>query len=342
MGNNFPRVISLKENPQLLGPTIALIEKSFHYQAPNRFATDFAPLMDESNHHNCFVLESEEGKVIAHIGVRETSLTINGEDYPFAMLGGIAVDESERGQGHFQELMTHVMSEKRDEVAFLILWSDQEKLYKKFGFHLCGSQFEYLQVPSKKGTYEQTKYHLLTLDEQRIIQELYRSSFQQTFLTVNRSSADWDVLKKISSSDLFIKKDNNSISDYFFRGKGQDLENIIFEYGSISSLEKVFNEARTYGKVWSSIPFEDTETSQYQFFMAPGDSRILSLLVKSYTQGQIEIRAINQVKQEAYFDFNEETLSLSIEEFLQGIFGPGSFEELGELRPIFISGLDSI
>lgn len=342
MGNNFPRIINLKQNPKLLDPTLKLIEKSFHYKSPHAFATDFAPLVDESNHHNCFVLESEEGKVIAHIGVREVNLHINGHDYPFAMLGGIAVDESERGQGHFQTLLTDVLAEKRDEVAFFILWSDQEKLYRKFGFHLCGSQFEYDQVPSKKDTFQQTKYHLLSNSQQNEIQILYQQSYEKQFLTLARNKSDWEILSKVSSADLFIKEEQGQISDYFFRGKGQDLENIIYEYGSKTSLDNVFNQARAYGKVWSATPIEETENSQYQFFLAPGDHRILSLMVKAYTRDQIELRAINLIKNEAFFDFNQETLSLSIEEFIQGIFGPGAFEELGELKPIFISGLDSI
>jgi hypothetical protein len=47
------------------------------------------------------------------------------------------------------------------------------------------------------------------------------------------------------------------------------------------------------------------------------------------------------MKQEAYFDFNDELLALEMDEFLKGIFGPYPFEEL-TVRPFFISGLDSI
>jgi hypothetical protein len=48
------------------------------------------------------------------------------------------------------------------------------------------------------------------------------------------------------------------------------------------------------------------------------------------------------MKQEVYFYFNDELLALKTEEFLQGVLGPAPFEELGDLKPIFISGLDSI
>ena len=51
---------------------------------------------------------------------------------------------------------------------------------------------------------------------------------------------------------------------------------------------------------------------------------------------------MNSMKQEVYFYFNDELLSLDTEEFLRGVIGPEVFEELGELKPIFVSGLDSI
>jgi hypothetical protein len=63
--------------------------------------------------------------------------------------------------------------------------------------------------------------------------------------------------------------------------------------------------------------------------------------VLAFTDGKISLRNINLMKQEAYFDFNEELLALDLPYFLRGLFGPGTFEEL-KLKPIFISGLDSI
>ena len=341
MGKIFPQLISLKENPSLLGSTLALIEKSFKYQPPFSFQQDFAPLIDASNHHNCFVLVNEEGVVIAHVGVRERKLFLNKREFTIAMLGGIAVDEANRGKGYFNQLMSHVMVEKKDEVAFFLLWSDQEKLYQKFGFHLCGFQYEFEQN-NNDSKFEKHKYHLLSANEKKDIQLLYQTSFAQEFTTVERNQTDWDLLKQITSADLYIKKTGSIISDYFFMGKGQDLTGIIYEYGSKTSLESVIKAATGFGKVWASKAYIETENAQYQYLLCPGDSNQLSEFLSEYTNQQINLRTINQMKGEAYFDFNDETLALDTAEFLRGVFGPGSFEELGELKPIFISGLDSI
>ena len=80
---------------------------------------------------------------------------------------------------------------------------------------------------------------------------------------------------------------------------------------------------------------------QYQFFMASGDLKLFTDFVSEFSAGKISIRNINLMKQEVFFDFGEELMSLELPDFLRGLFGPGTFEEL-TLPRIFISGLDSI
>ncbi|MGE3609447.1 MAG: GNAT family N-acetyltransferase [Bacteriovoracaceae bacterium] len=340
MGKNFPRIITLKQDPSYFQKTIKLIEESFKYHAPFTFTEDFAPLIDESNFKNCFIMIDESENVIAHIGVKDKEIEINNHKFTVSLLGGIAVDEKHRGEGLFQDLFTEVISEKRDDCALFILWSDIEKLYKKFGFYLCGNQFEVSQAEDSKSFLE-VKYYQLTSEEKAEIQKLYEQSFANNYLTFKRSASDWEIIEKIKSADLYIKKDAGKIYQYFFMNKGQDLGGVIYEYGG-DNLKDLFETARSYGKIWAGSPLVETDILQYQFFMCPGSQRQFSSLIRHYTNQQFEIREINLMKQEVFFDFNQETLVLSVEEFLRGIFGPGNFEELGDLRPFFISGLDSI
>lgn len=330
-------ITTLKASPHLLKSTLELIESSFTYEKAHQFSTDFAPLIDKSNHHNCFIKIDEKENVIAHVGVSERKLL----GLPVAMLGGIAVDEKHRGEGHFQELFGDVLAEKRSDVALFLLWSDQEKLYRKFGFHLCGTQLE-TQSHGKRTGFNQTKYHLLTTNQQQRIQNLYRDSFSNLYTTVERNDDDWRALSQIRSADLFIKEINGVISGYFFMNKGQDLNDIIYEYGTEGKIEDFLTEISPFGKVWLALPLVETQEAQYQFFLAPGDTKIFAEFIRLHTRQQIQIRDINPMKQEVYFDFNEELLGLETEEFLRGMFGPAPFEELGEVKPIFISGLDSI
>lgn len=342
MGKNFPQVKSLKEKPSYLEKTLQLIENSFNYQSPYSFEIDFAALIDQSNHHNCFVFIDENENILAHVGVKDRVIKINDTLFTISMLGGIAVDEKHRGQGHFQTLIQDVMAEKRSDTALFLLWSDQEKLYNKFGFHLCGGQYELSEIKSDIKEFKKTTYSQLSSDHQQQIQNLYQSSFEKTYLTSNRNIEDWKLIEKITSSELFIKEINGKIISYFFKGKGQDLTDIIHEYGTINEIASVLKEARAFGKVWTGAPFIEDGQEQYQFMSAIGDKKLFADFIRAYTKEIIIVREVNPIKQEVYFDFNGETIVLNSEEFLRGIFGPAPFEELGEIKPIFISGLDSI
>ncbi len=327
------KITNLKEEPSLFEKTISLIEKSFKYSKNFHFKTDFAPLVSEKNHENCFVAVIDN-EVVGHIGYLEKDILIGKESFKIGLIGGIAVNEEKRGQGLFSELFSHVLSEKRDDIAFFVLWSDLEKLYKKFGFHLCGQQYELSETKGAQN-FVKTKYEALNSEEKKQIQKLYAESFSSLYLTVKREESDWTKLSEITSADLYLKK-NSQIDNYFFMNKGQDLTGIIYEYG------KFDKEMTHYGKVWMGAPLLETETLQYQFFMAPAATKLFAQFVLAYTNQAVSIRDINLMKQEVYFDFNGETLSLETEDFLRGIFGPGIFEEFGEMRPFFISGLDSI
>jgi predicted N-acetyltransferase YhbS len=334
------KIFRLSEKPSCFAATLNLIERSFGYETSHSFAVDFAPLIDESNFHNCFILLDENENVIAHIGARDRIITLGNEKFTFTMLGGIAVDESHRGEGYFQKLLQDVLAEKRSDTSFFVLWSDKEKLYNKFGFHLCGSQYE-LENEKVENSLFKTQYQMISSEEKKEIQKIYEKSFCKTYLTLDRGEEDWKVIEKITSADLFIKKENSKIESYYFQNKGQDLPGIIYEYGSLYELKDWLKTISHYGKVWMGSPVLETENIQYQFFMTPGDMRRFSQLVAAMTKGKILIRNINPMKQEVFFDYNEELMALDMDDFLRGIFGPGTFEEL-ELPSFFISGLESI
>ena len=337
MGKIFP----LSEKASCFEATLQLIEKSFHYQRPNSFEIDFAPLIDKSNHHNCFILIDENEKVVAHIGTKDKFILLEKSRFPVTRLGGIAVDETRRGEGHFQTLLQDVLAEKRSDTSLFLLWSDLEKLYNKFGFYLCGAQFEVDKGKETSQSFITTTFASLRSEEKQEVKNLYQSSFQKEYLSLSREETDWKLIEKISSADLYIKKSGDNLAGYFFMNKGQDLPGIIYEYGTQGSLEDFLREISPYGKVWTGKEIIPTKHVQFQFFLSPGDIRLFSEFVSEFTKGKISIRTINVMKQEVFFDYNEELHALETQDFLRGIFGPGTFEEL-DLSNIYLSGLDSI
>lgn len=340
MGKIFPEIYSLSEKPHLLGQTLALIEQSFGYQEPFRFENDFAPLISPRNHSHNFILIDENEQVIAHLGARVSKLKIQHHQFPLCMLGGIAVAEAERGKGHLSTLMNHVISELRDEVAAFILWSNQD-IYKKYGFYLCGEQYESSCTPSAQSLFQKTKYANLPGEEKKQIQKLYQFSLISE-PGLERHEEDWLEIESITDSTLYIERNGEVIESYFFVGKGQDLQGIAHECGSLKSIPEIRKRARKVAKVWSPSKLTQEDTVQFQFMLLPGDRRIFSELIKLHSQQRIDVVQISHVNQKIDFLYQGEKQEMRLEDFLRGVFGPGKFEELQNSKPIFIRGLDSI
>jgi len=289
--------------------------------------------MNEQNHENCYVMIDENENVIGHVGAVTKTISIEDNNFNIVMLGGIAVDENERGKGYFHQLFQHALSEFKNECSFFLLWGNEKKLYEKYGFYYCGPQYQNT-ISLNNHLFEEKKIKDLSQDEFQEIKNLYEEKFKSNYITFNRSNDEWEILKEISSADLFYKKEKNKIVDYFIKNKGEDLTNIIYEYTNQSICED--------GIIWKAQKNQDNDIEQFQFMLAPADLHKFSIFVATYTKNQIIVKHINQMKKEIFFEFQNETLALPIDEFLFGVFGPGYFEDLQDIKPIFISGLDSI
>jgi predicted N-acetyltransferase YhbS len=335
----LPTNENLKNKPQLKSATLALIENNFGYEEQFKYQEDFAPLMHESNAEHCHVSLSENEEIIAHVGVLLRKITVLETEYTLAMLGGIAVNEKFQGKGYFKDLINHVIQTYESQVCGFILWSDLHDMYKKFGFSLCGTQFVLSGGAPTIVDIEKTLYSKLSADEKKQIQNLYKNGFQKHYLTLNRTEDDWQKIEMINSANLFIQREKNEIQGYFFQNKGMDLQNIIYEYGHKTDFIKWHQEISTLGEVWSGVLNEEAEV-QYQFLFRPAAK--FADFVKTYTREMIHLQKVNFEKDIITLTLIDEELELTIDDFLTGLFGPGRFDEVDYLEPLFISGLDSI
>lgn len=333
-------ITNLKDSPGLFDETLKLIEESFQYESPNRFEIDFYPLVSPVNREHNHLLLNEKKEVVAHIGCKVRSISLGDQTYSVTMLGGIAVSKECRGSGLFQKLFSHVLSVYKEKTTFFLLWSDLEKLYNKFDFYLCGGQFE-VSMEKSQDPFVETSFSALSANEKEDIKRLYQESFTKTYLTLNRNDTDWNELASVTSADLFIKKTDNHVSDYFLMNKGQDLSNIIYEYGTSGEFIPFLRSIAAYGKLWTGENFLDSTEAQYQFFLSIGNEELFKTFISHYTENKFNVRAINFEKNEVFVDFEDETLSFELEDFFRGVFGPEKFEEV-PTKPFFISGIDSI
>lgn len=323
---------NLADNPVYYQDTIKLIEKSFDYSPNNKFDVDFYPLMTKSNHRNCHLIIIDE-QVVAHIGVLEKTITVKSEHYSIAMYGGIAVSEEQRGKGLFKSLFNKVLEEYKQK-ALHLLWSDQLEMYGKFGFAAAIEQIEYNQSLDDATEFEPTKLNEINSSDLNNLKRIYNDSSE---IRIDRTDQDWEILKEITSSDLYLKRVNGQVANYFFMNKGEDLNGVVIEIGNLKDLEEIVK----YGVTWSPVNFSDDDVDHlYAAVLKIGEPKLFSELIHNLTKNLI---VINEVSAETVkFSFDNNKYELSHAEMLTGIFGPGQFDELSECRPFYISGLDSI
>lgn len=327
------KLTNLAESPVYYDDTIKMIEKSFDYTSDNKFDIDFYPLMNRENHMNCHLIVNDN-KVVAHVGVLLKTITIDTKTFNIAMYGGIAVDESERGKGHFKNIFTEVINKYKDNCIHL-LWSDHLEMYEKFNFYPAIEQFEYNDSLEDAFGFEPTTLVQLSQIDIMSLDSIYSS---QDDIRIDRSIDDWKTLSKITSTQLYIKRTNGRISNYFFMNKGEDLNGVVIEVGSFEDFEEIKN----FGIVWSpeflDFPYEGDVL--YAAVLKIGDETKFKEFISSYTDNEIDITNINNEVIE--FRFEGSDFSLSENEFITGVFGPSRFNELEDIFPLYISGLDSI
>lgn len=324
---------NLKESPQFLAKTIKLIEESFEYEKQNSFEVDFYPLINEKNLSHCHILLEEE-TVIAHIGAQIRTINLENQKYPITMYGGISVDKDHQAQGHFTKLFQHVLRQYSSSCLHL-LWSEKLELYQKFNFHpaIELNQYPYHksdELPSDEFKVEQS--YLIDLDSKTLeqVKKLYLNS---TELRLNREKNDWENLIHITSAQLYLIYKNDELHNFFIKNKGQDLTDIIHEYGFIDNEQKKI--MCSYGTLWSSLDLK-SEAKLFAALVSIGDKEKFKAFIHEY----IDFR-ITQIDKDVSFIYKDENFLLSTKEFLQGVFGPGRFAEISA-PPLFISGLDSI
>jgi hypothetical protein len=330
-------ITNLKLNPEKYDSTLDLIKKSFQYSPLEKVEIDFYPLLNKNNSNNLWIVFFEN-KIVAHMGVKIYNIEINKMIFSIAAIGLICTDQEFQNKGIMKKLFSHVFNTYTDE-SFFILWSDQIAIYEKFDFHPCLEVFHHsLSIPAKQSSlFKPVILSELNNDDFRQINNLYKKNINE--IHISRSDDHWEDLKHITSSTFFIRRDiNGTIKSYFIKNKGQDLTNIIHEYRISDATE--IDEIRRFGELWSSEEFSDDAHVIFGGLIKINNRYQFSQLISQLTNQIIKIEKIDRTL--IHFSMDDLTFSTSHQEFLQGIFGPGRYDELGNIPRLFINGLDSI
>ena len=336
---------TLKESPHKYQETLKLIEKSLEYTPPYKFENDFYPLISASNHqHNYLIIKDKS--VIAHIGLNIRLLKKENLFLRVGLIGGIAIKQSYRKQGIFKSLFNSIIDKYKDEVGCFLLWSNESKLYEKFGFYEFGSitqtgKKNLKETDAEKFDFKKVTLSKLSIQDQNTIKDLYSNQFKK-YISIQRSDHDWEAIKKITSADLYIKKYNEKIMDYFFINKGFDLSGIIHEI-SFSENKKLIRHFSPY-KLWipqKSQPFFPSSSSLFLGFLKISNKSLFSNFIQAICNNDILITKIQNTV--VSFNFQNNQFDLKEKEFISMIFGPTTPPEfLKYSNYFFLSGLDSI
>ena len=308
----------LSKHPSLYKSLISLIEEGFLYKAPYSFEEDFFPLIDESNWQNLHLLVRGE-EILAHIGFQPRQLIHQNQKAEVVFIGGIVTKKDYQGQGLFKRLFQHSISFYNP--ALFMLWGNEESLYNKFNFYYGGVLYH--NEKTRKSDYIESKLEPSLLPQ---VKDGYKR-LSEDYWIVERTMEDWDLIQNQISAKLFSKG-----NDYYFEGKGKDLQGVIHE-------SSFMNEVTDFGS-WLPEP-GDSPDLQPLGMIRLGDKNKLADFVSVATNGELEINEMN--KQDIEVKFQDEFFTLDHEDFINGFFGPSVLQEFAHIYPkIFVSGLDSI
>ncbi|MBL6989298.1 MAG: GNAT family N-acetyltransferase [Bacteriovoracaceae bacterium] len=350
---------TLKDKPELFDQVLRVVESSFNYPSSQQFAVDFYPLVNPSNFANNHIIICNKTKeVVGHIGLTLRQLGNNTHSMPVAFIGGIAIDTLHRGIGLYKDLMQKVITMYQNDICLFFLWSDLQDLYSKFKFFPAGGQLQTAQATFneelfiKQYGFKKVSLNSLSESDFRQLKSIYEKSTLKRYTTVLRSFDDWQILVKIHSTSLYIKKDNNqNIVGYFFVGKGHDLENVIHEFGASAAFKDEFYRQLVPYKLW--VPdqeldyvnglgqkLDDLQIMSMALIRIASVERFNNYLEK-IGNGVLKINALDDLM--VTFIHKDIEYKVSMADFLQYILGPNKlldFKEYG--LPLYLSGLDSI
>ncbi len=253
---------SLAKHQDRYDELISLIHETFQYSESFKFNIDFLPLVHPSNWKNCFLIFNEK-ELIGHIGFCNKKFLYKNIIIDCAFIGGVCIKEQYQGKGIFKNSM-NIILEKIKNVSLVFLWSGHDKGYQQFNFYESGKIFQTGTMTFEPlANFSHSKLSELTQEEKSCIINAYNTTTKK-FITPMRSLHDWEIIFSMSSIEVYFKKYPDKKFSYFFINKGQDLFNIIHEYGSndLESEKELIENIQKY-KLWSPIPVNSNHTNVF-------------------------------------------------------------------------------
>src|SRR5690606_16688035 len=79
-------------------------------------------------------VELDEGRVVAHVGIIELPLLLDGRRRRYAGIRAVCTEVSRRGRGHMRAAMTRALAHVDAQFDGALLWANDPEIYGRFGF----------------------------------------------------------------------------------------------------------------------------------------------------------------------------------------------------------------
>lgn len=96
-----------------------------------------------------FILKDKD-EIIAHAGVWPITFMLNGKEHRSASIHGVCVKASNRGRGHFKQLMQEVMQYVANNFDSSVMFTAKPYLYKNYPYKVMLPEYDFILSGSNK------------------------------------------------------------------------------------------------------------------------------------------------------------------------------------------------
>ncbi len=200
---------------------------------------EYPTAVTPQNIHNMSIIESND-KIVSHALFKPLITKTPSAIYKIGAIGSVVTDPSYRQQGLSTLNMQNCLNKATEQNCDLVvLWSDQQEFYRKFGFELAGIEYTYVFDQPFKMQNENLKFIKGTAIDPNAILKLYSQHTVNTVRTVD----EIQQFLKIPNSQVFTAwSESNQLLAYAVEGKGADLQSFIHEWGGqVPALTDLFS-----------------------------------------------------------------------------------------------------
>lgn len=171
-------------DPAFRAATLALLGHAWP-RLPEAVACARAWGADWCEHSQPFV-ESVDGVPVAHVGVMEIPVVIDGQEETLAGVHAVCTHPDHRGRGHFRAAMERAIAFVDARYPRAVLWANDKRIYQHFGFREHAEHT--FAGPLRSGA--QARGRRLSLDDDRDRAELREAYERRTPVSARCGSRD--------------------------------------------------------------------------------------------------------------------------------------------------------